>query len=321
MAGRPTFDTLELKILHALQVDGRAPFGRIADVLGVSDQTVARRYARLRASRNVRVTARTDTALTGESSWFVRVRCAPNVARTVAEALARRPETSWVRMTSGGTEIVAVVREPSGDDRHTLLLEKLPHTPQVTDIRANHLLHVFFGGPEGAVDVLSPAQVARLRPSPSGTIPTPVVLDDGDRRMLAVLERDGRTDFTALAAATGRPATTLRRRLAELRAGGAVYFDVDYDYRDLAMGSQAILWLSVAPDQLLAAGRALARHPEISFAAATTGATNLYASVLCPDPGALFRYLTDKVAALPAVHHVETAPVVSSLKNLGARAP
>ncbi|WP_280393334.1 AsnC family protein [Nocardia wallacei] len=32
--------------MHALQVDGRAPFSRIADVLGVSDRTVARRSAR-----------------------------------------------------------------------------------------------------------------------------------------------------------------------------------------------------------------------------------------------------------------------------------
>ena len=45
-----TLDALDLKLLHALQIDGRAPFSRIAEVLGVSDQTVARRFRRLRTT-------------------------------------------------------------------------------------------------------------------------------------------------------------------------------------------------------------------------------------------------------------------------------
>lgn len=42
-----TFDQLDLQVLSALEVDGRASFSRIGAVLGVSDQTVARRYRRL----------------------------------------------------------------------------------------------------------------------------------------------------------------------------------------------------------------------------------------------------------------------------------
>src|SRR3954447_5816865 len=40
------YDELDRRLVHALQIDGRAPFSAIADVLGVSDRTVARRYAR-----------------------------------------------------------------------------------------------------------------------------------------------------------------------------------------------------------------------------------------------------------------------------------
>lgn len=310
-----TFDALELKILHALQLDGRAPFCKIAGVLGVSDQTVARRYAHLRSTKKVRVTGRTDPARVGEVSWFVRVRCTPDVARTVGEALARRADTSWVKLTSGGTEIVATVRAATSHDSETLLLEKLPRTPHVLNVSANCLLHVFYGGQQSVIDALSSDQVSQLRRPPAATEGR-VVLDEDDRRLVDLLERDGRRDFTALAAATGRPATTLRRRLAELQASGALYFDVDFDYRSLDLASQTMLWLSVAPDQLLAAGRALVAHPEVPFAAATTGATNLYASVLSPDPGALFTYLTTRVAALPSIQRMETAPVIQTLKHL-----
>ncbi len=41
-----TLGALDLKLLQALELDGRAPFNRIARVLGVSDQTVAGRRRR-----------------------------------------------------------------------------------------------------------------------------------------------------------------------------------------------------------------------------------------------------------------------------------
>ncbi|MFG1908252.1 Lrp/AsnC family transcriptional regulator [Kribbella sp. NPDC048928] len=56
MTGDP-FDELDRGLLHARHLDARAPFRRLGEVLGVSDQTVARRYARLRESGALRVTA------------------------------------------------------------------------------------------------------------------------------------------------------------------------------------------------------------------------------------------------------------------------
>ena len=308
-------DELDLQVVHALQVDGRAAFRTIAEVLGVSDQTVARRYTRLRSARRVRVTARTDPARLGEVSWFVRIRCTPSVALTVGTALARRPDTTWVKITSGGTEIVCVVRASTTHDSDALLLDTLPRTPHVVGVSANCLLHVFFGGRESIVDALSPDQVARLEPPPPVPGPPPV-LDDRDRRLLDLLEADGRTGFTELAAATGLPPTTVRRRVAELRASGALYFDIDIDYRTLRLPLQTMLWLAAPPDQLMATGEALAAHPEVPFVAATTGTTNIYASVVRPDPQALFTYLTTKVAALPGALRMETAPVIRTLKQL-----
>lgn len=308
------FDELDLQLIHALQIDGRAPFSRIAEVLGVSDQTVARRYSRLRSQQRVRVTGRTDPARLGEVSWLVRIQCVPSVALTIGQALARRSDTSWVKLTSGGTEIICAVRAATGHDSGSLLLDKLPRTPNVTQVSANCILHVFYGGPDGVVDVLDAAQVARLQP-PAPVHAGPAVLDDADRRLIEALRADGRAAITELSAATGLPPTTVRRRMAELRRSGVLYFDVDLDYGSLT-AMQTMLWLSVAPDGLPAAGRALAAHAEVPFVAATTGVSNLYATVLSPSPDALFTYLSAKVAELPAVQRVESAPVIRTLKYL-----
>jgi len=113
-------------------------------------------------------------------------------------------------------------------------------------------------------------------------------------------------ELEQLAAVTGWSPTTVRRRLTELRERGVLYLDIDVDPSLFGVGPRTLLWLSVAPAYLEEAGAALAGHPEIAFAAATTGPTNLYASVVCANQRQLYRYLTTRVAMLPAITHVET---------------
>ncbi|MBU3063912.1 Lrp/AsnC family transcriptional regulator [Nocardia sp. NEAU-G5] len=316
------FDELDRRLLHALQLDGRAPFSTIAEVLGVSDRTIARRYARLRSMGAVRVFWAVDPIALGAMWWFLRVRCAPAAAFPVAEALARRSDTSWVSLSSGGTEITCVVRADNAADSEALLLAKLPRTSRVEGVTAHSVLHAFYGGADSLIakfGVLTEAEIARLRPPPMRLRPGPVHLDDGDRKLLAALGADGRTELEQLAAVTGWSPTTVRRRMTELRERGVLYQDIDIDLRLFGTGTRTLLWLSVAPAHLERAGAALAQHPEVAFAAATTGPTNLYASVVCANQRELYRYLTTRVAALPAITHIETAPVIKTVKQAANR--
>ncbi|OXM48215.1 Lrp/AsnC family transcriptional regulator [Amycolatopsis alba] len=312
------YDELDRRLAHALQINGRAPFSAIAEVLGVSDRTIARRYARLRSLGAVRVLGGVDPAALGAVQWFLRVRCAPAASVPVAEALARRTDTAWVSITSGGTEITCTIRTESEADSEALLLAKLPRTPRVEGVTAHSVLHSFYGGPDNLVAKLGSLDeeaIARLRPPPVPHRPGPVRLDDGDRALLAALADDGRAEVERLAKVTGWAPTTVRRRMTELRERGVLYLDIDIDGGLFGFGPRTLLWLSVAPASLEEAGMALAGHPEVAFAAATTGPTNLYASVLCANHRELYRYLTTRVAMLPAITHVETAPVIRTVKQ------
>lgn len=321
----PAIDELDLRIAHALQVDGRAPFVQIARVLGVSDQTVARRYSRLRSSRALRVVGLTDPDATGDLQWYVRVQAAPDAAQGIARALTRRADTSWVMLLAGGTEIFCTVTTSQGDRGEDLLLSALPRTSRVLQVQASSRLHRFFGGRSGVVeklDLLRPDQVADLldgRTPPS--VGVPLVLDDVDRGILGELALDGRTGIEQLGAATSTPPETVRRRIQALRELGVLFFDVELDNRLLDRSVEAVLWLTVEPASLHAAGTAMADHPEVAFAVACTGPHALLAHVLTPDPASLYAYLTTSVAALPGVRHVESAPVIRLLKGPGARLP
>ena len=105
-----TIDLLDRRIIHALYIDPRAPFSRLAEVLGSSEQTIARRYRRLYDERILRVVGQLDSQRLGQSDWAVRIRCAPGSAPVVATKLAQRADTAWVQLISGGTEIFSTIR-------------------------------------------------------------------------------------------------------------------------------------------------------------------------------------------------------------------
>lgn len=322
-----SLDGLDRQIIHALIIDGRAPFSRIATVVGVSEQTVARRYRRMHAGDVIRVVGMADSQRLGLSDWVMRLQCVPDAASTVAGALARRDDTSWVSLTSGGTEIICTVKPAAGGSRDDLLLRQLPSSRRIVGISAHSLLHLFRGGSSHwppVMQALTPEQAGLISPPlspPSGHRESAHPLGPGDRALMAGLARDGRASYSELAQAAHWHESTVRRRVEELRAAGVLYLDLDVDDSSFGIGTRAHLWMSVAPARLADAGEALARHPEIPFVAATTGTSNLVASVLCRDDYDLYRYLTERVASLDGVTAVEVTPVIRTVKRAATTVP
>jgi DNA-binding Lrp family transcriptional regulator len=316
-----TFDRLDLQLLNALEINGRASFSRIGAVLGVSDQTVARRYRRLCAEGGLRVVAVRDAERLGLDQWTLRLRCVPDSALAIADALAKRPDTNWIGLASGGTEVIVGTRPRSALDRDDLLLGKLPRTPRVLEIRAYQSLHRFYGGSTGwsrKLGVLTDDQIAALLPDP---VPAsgPARIEPEDEPLLAVLERDGRATHPELKRATGRSESAVKRRIAALLASGAVYIDVEYHSENLGYPVVASLWITTTPAALHTVGEAIATHGPIAYAAATAGPSNLVATAVARSTADLYAYLSGPLGRLEGVQHVETSPLLRRVKQLTYR--
>lgn len=302
-------ESIDRRLAHALQIDGRAPFAKIAGVLEISEHTAARRYQRLK-ERGIRVRGALNRFRLGHHAWTLRLRCTPDAGPALAQALAKRPDTFWVHLMSGGTEISCLQQVETPDE---LLLDRLPR--RLVDVSAHNVLRGFASpGTWRGIACLEPEEVAALRPELEPE--SPDELTALDEALLKTLEADGRASYAELAGRARTSESTARRRVEHLRRTGVLELQLDADPSRFGFATQARLWMRVEPRNLAEAGATLATHSEVYFAAATTGPANLVASVTCRSGGELYQYLTERIGSLDGVRESETAPILRTLKRV-----
>jgi DNA-binding Lrp family transcriptional regulator len=316
-------DGVDERIVHGLVVEPRVPFRILAQVAGVSPQTAARRYRRLQDVASLRVSGRVAAPRAGWSDWYVRLHCVPGAAAAIAAALARRADTRWVVLASGGTEIICSLQARSPGQRDEFLLDRLPASRRVVGLTAHSLLKNYSRPAWSRLTrALTDAECGLLSQVPQGTPGAPRgPLDAHDERLLDALTADGRASSAALALTTGWHESTIRRRIAELRCNGILQFDVDIDEAVFGVTTYAMLWASIDPGRLDDVGEAMATHVEVPFVSATTGPANLMATLVCRDTNELHTYLTRRLASLPGVQAIETTPLIRALKRSGPANP
>lgn len=329
-------DEVDRQLVHALVIAPRAPFTLFADVIGVSDRTIARRYRKLVSTFGLRVTGVLNSERLGWTDWVLRLQVTPGHADGIAQALARRPDTRWITLASGGTEITCVLQVRTAEQRDDLFLRGLPGSRRVTQITAQSLLRQY--SPlewAGLTSTLRPGQVTALRASvghpenvPHHPLPVqdieedePVSLHPDDHLLLAELASDGRASHAVLATALHWHESTVRRRIEELQQQQVLYFDVDVSEDFLNTREAALLWLAVEPAHLDETGRAIARHPEVPFAAATTGHTNLVVSARFRGTRHMYQYITARLTGLSGIRSVETSPIIGRFKAAAPAPP
>ncbi len=134
---------------------------------------------------------------------------------------------------------------------------------------------------------------------------------------MIALGRDGRTSLRRIATETHLSPARVGRRIEQLVASGAIYFDVDLNLEALGFSSMSYIWVTVAPRDVEAAGQALGQHDEVAFCAAVSGSANIILAVVCRTSADLYRYVTTKIGALDAVQRIEISPVLRRIKQAG----
>ncbi|TDD29339.1 AsnC family transcriptional regulator [Kribbella turkmenica] len=314
----PTLDDLDRRIVAALQVDGRAPWSRIADVLGESERTVMRRGAELIARNVVRI-----SALFGpNAAVLVRAECAIGAVRTTATALAQRSDSVFAYALTGTIECVAEIRVSTAD-LPALVLDELPATVGLVRAQADPILRVLRSVRQWRPPILNPAQIAALETPPHGVqqpnTDDPPLLSPTDRAIVRVLAEDGRASLTTIALRAGISESTARRRLEWLQNNGHLWSRAVVEPRYLGYPVEAILWIRVLPGRLESFTARLVADPHVREAIAIAGEFDLAVNVAVPDQASLYGLVAGSWRS--QVQSVQVSVVLQAMKRSGVRVP
>lgn len=323
MAESVSLDESDRRVLHALQLDGRASFARIAAVLGMSERAVSRRYHRLRSRLTLRVVGVIRPAQQEQEDWFLVVTAPPASVDTVARMLAARDDTSWIASLAGSGGLSCILRTPAPTADRGNALDQFRRGVSRTTVTAQRLLVPVagVGGWPGRLQALTASERDALAPpapetQASGSSAGGARSND-DERLLRLLATDGRMSIARLARASGIPQSTVRRRISELTGSGVLMFEVEVDPKLYGRDIDVICWLDVQPDALREVATTLGSHTEVAFASTTTGTSNVLAILEFATTDELNGYLADRIGALPGVHRARTEIISRWVKRAG----
>lgn len=306
-------DSLQQRIIAALQVDGRAPWRKIARVLGEPERTVTRHGTELREQGHVTVAGienRRGAVVTAFS-------CSPGASRMTCEALAQRPDTSYVYLTTGHNDVVTELHY--NGDPTDILTTQLPAAPGVASYSTYPVLKYFKTIRGWRAGLLSSAEEQSLA-SPYGADQTQweycADLDDTDRALIQALKEDGRASLEFLARRVGLSESSVSRRMDGLLRNTRVTIRTLVEPGLLGLPVEAQLWVQAAPHQIDQLGRQLASLTEVRYCAAIAGEYQLLVDVTLPDQAALYRFLSNPVHA-GEIGRINSALVVRARKRGG----
>jgi DNA-binding Lrp family transcriptional regulator len=144
-------------------------------------------------------------------------------------------------------------------------------------------------------------------------------MDAIDRKILAVLQQDGRLTVTDLAARVGLSVSPCHRRLRELERSGAIQgYRAVVDPAALGLTFQALVFVTMRQedrDTLLGFEAEVARVPEVVQAQRLFGDPDYLLRIVTADLTAYQELEDDVLSALPGVQRLNSTLVMKHVVN------
>jgi Lrp/AsnC family transcriptional regulator for asnA, asnC and gidA len=131
------------------------------------------------------------------------------------------------------------------------------------------------------------------------------MLDHTDRRLIELLQHDGRASYAALAKAVDKSEAAVRQRVQRMRDAGVMQIVAVTDPLRLGFGRQSLIGIKVDGD-LRVVTDALSAMPETTYVVICAGGYDVLVELLCADDDELLAVLGSKIRGVPGVVAAET---------------
>jgi DNA-binding Lrp family transcriptional regulator len=269
-------DTLDLQIIHALQIHPRVSWAQLGRVLRVDPSTISRRWSTLTKERQVWTSCFAGAGARSQEptvSALVEIRCAPGRRGDVIAELARQGPIFSVHCTSGPRDLYIMITTHSLLSMDRYIDEHISVTPGIVGTRTHYLRTVFLEGSGWRLQALADDQVKalhHLRPSDP-----PTERKAAYRDIIDALGTDVRRTTAELQRELGRSLSVVSRDIDALLAASWVRWRVDFAHTLLGWSAGAVLWLNVQHPDLERIVASFRQLNQVRFCASVTGEANL----------------------------------------------
>lgn len=149
----------------------------------------------------------------------------------------------------------------------------------------------------------------------------PPVLDQVSKKIIEVLQKDGRRAYASIGAAVGLSEAAVRQRVQRLVAAGVIEIVAVSNPLQLGFTRQAMIGIR-ATGTIEPIVKHLSAMKEIDYVVVTAGSFDILAEVVCENDAQLLDLLDNQIRAIDGVRETETFVYLNVAKqtySLGTR--
>jgi Lrp/AsnC family transcriptional regulator, regulator for asnA, asnC and gidA len=139
-------------------------------------------------------------------------------------------------------------------------------------------------------------------------------LDELDRKIVRLLNRNGRASNTEIARDLDVSEATVRKRMARLIDEELIMVTAVPTPAGIGSTTAVLIGVSVRLDRLEAISERLVKHPAVRYVAHSTGRYDLMLEAFFPDVERLASFISNDLGSDPGVTQVETSLILKVAK-------
>lgn len=141
------------------------------------------------------------------------------------------------------------------------------------------------------------------------------VLDEFDRKIIRLLQSDGRMPFLTIANELGLAEGTVRRRVSKLMDEGLLKIVGIANPFKVGLKTVAVVGLKVDRGKIQPIAEQLSALNEVRYVALSTGNYDLVIEVVVVSNDELLTFLVDTLSSIPGIHNTGTSIVLKVAKE------
>ena len=284
----------DYKLIIELQKDGSSSYSDLAEKLGITAKTVARRMGRLLVSKVISIRAQPNPYKLGFlASALIALKTDPSKNEQICALLAENFYVNLVQTVFGRLDILIIVYFPNWEMLHDFINNELYPLDGVTQVELFSIKEVF-------------KRYERFfdkEPFTSGQSK----LKEKDWLLIKALARDGRANPNDLAAKAGIHVSNVYRRIEALLSRGVIKISAIPNPSRLApYSANAYIILEVDPEQVDNICRRLYPFPEVHFIMTMNNRSGVIVCIHSKDNDALYQFIKNNISHLNGLSNTET---------------